>query len=127
MHDKLKSISGDSWPPDAHVGAPNRSAVCTSADMRGTGCARGPEPGAGEQENRAGLSSLACSSGAAQERREVNLEGQRRDWGALAELPLLRQPLRQSNPARYQNPSPALSPPAVASMRSTCHGRQLQS
>ena len=113
VHDKLKSISGDSWPPDAHVGAPNRSAVCTSADMRGTGCARGPEPGAGEQENRAGLSSLACSSGAAQERREVNLEGQRRDWGALAELPLLRQPLRQSNPARYQNPSPALSPPAV--------------
>ena len=113
-HDSfVDSISGDSWPPGAHARAPHRSTARASSGMRGSACARAPEPGAGEQENWAGLSALACSPGATRGRRESNPEGQRRDWAALAEQPLLRQPLRQTNPARFQTPSPAMSPPAV--------------
>lgn len=113
-HDKVaSSVSGDSWLPGVHAEAPHRSIARTPANMRGSACARMLEPGAGEQENWAGLSALACSPGAARDRRVSNPEGQRRVWAALAELPLLRQPLRQSNPARFQNPHPAVSPPAV--------------
>ena len=106
-------VARESLRPGAHAEALHERTARASADMRGSTCERVPDPGAGEQENWAGIGGLAGSLGAARDRRAASLGSQRREWAALVELPVSRQPLRQSNPARFQTLNPAMPPPGV--------------